>query len=51
MPEADRTTSAATVEIEVGDKTLAMLTQIAKLRDCTLNAALEEAIREFDPKK
>jgi predicted transcriptional regulator len=41
------TDSAATVEVEVPDEAMVLLRRIAKARNCTLNAALEEAIREL----
>jgi len=33
--------------IEVSEQTMKMLSEIAKMLDCTVNAALEEAIREY----
>ena len=35
--------------IEVSPETMKMLREAAKIKNCTVSAALEEAVREFDP--
>lgn len=51
MSEPTKDPAAAQVEeeatIEVSAETMALLQQIAAMLACTVNAALEEAIREY----